>query len=152
MRGQLTRLLSLVQSGETGQRGYLLTGRDIYLRPYRLAGEQLPALLDHTETLVSDNPQHVREMDQFRQLIEEKFDELENTVDAYQAGHNDAALAIVNNDHGYRLMQEIRELIETMQTEEDRLLAARQSPRRVRACCCKPASPSHSFSSAAWVT
>jgi len=127
VRGQLTRLLSLVQSGETGQRGYLLTGRDIYLRPYRLAGEQLPALLDHTETLVSDNPQHVREMDQLRQLIKEKFDELKNTVDAYQAGHNDAALAIVNNDHGYRLMQEIRELIETMQTEEDQLLAARQS-------------------------
>ena len=127
VRGQLTRLLSLVQSGETGQRGYLLTGRDIYLRPYRLAGEQLPALLDHTETLVSDNAQHVREMDQLRQLIKEKFDELKNTVDAYQAGHNDAALAIVNNDHGYRLMQEIRELIETMQTEEDQLLAARQS-------------------------
>ncbi len=127
VRGQLTHLLSLVQSGETGQRGYLLTGRDIYLRPYRLAGEQLPALLDHTETLVSDNPQHVREMDQLRQLIKEKFDELKNTVDAYQAGHNDAALAIVNNDHGYRLMQEIRELIETMQTEEDQLLAARQS-------------------------
>jgi signal transduction histidine kinase len=127
VRAQLTRLLSLVQSGETGQRGYLLTGRDIYLRPYRLAGEQLPALLDHTETQVSDNPQHVREMDQLRQLIKEKFDELKNTVDAYQAGHNDAALAIVNNDHGYRLMQEIRELIDTMQTEEDQLLAARQS-------------------------
>jgi signal transduction histidine kinase len=127
VRAQLTRLLSLVQSGETGQRGYLLTGRDIYLRPYRLAGEQLPALLDHTETLVSDNPQHVREMDQLRQLIKAKFDELKNTVDAYQAGHNDAALAIVNNDHGYWLMQEIRELIETMQTREDQLLAARQS-------------------------
>ncbi len=127
VRAQLTRLLSLVQSGETGQRGYLLTGRDIYLRPYLLAGEQLSALLDHTETLVSDNPQHVREMEHLRQLIKEKFDELKNTVDAYQAGHNDAALAIVNNDHGYRLMQEIRELIETMQTEEDQLLAARQS-------------------------
>ena len=69
--------LAIVQSGETGQRGYLLTGRDIYLRPYRLAGEQLPALLDHTETLVSDNSQHVREMDQLRQLIKEKFDELQ---------------------------------------------------------------------------
>ena len=66
-------------------------------------------------------------MEHLRLLIKEKFDELKNTVDAYQAGHNDAALAIVNNDHGYRLMQEIRELIETMQTEEDQLLAARQS-------------------------
>jgi CHASE3 domain sensor protein len=48
VRAHLAHILSLVQSGETGQRGYLLTGRDEYLRPYQFAGEQLPAALDDT--------------------------------------------------------------------------------------------------------
>ena len=43
--GQLTRVLSLVQSAETGQRGYLLTGRELYLDPYQMALEQLPPTL-----------------------------------------------------------------------------------------------------------
>ncbi len=33
VRAQLTHVLSLVQSAETGQRGYLLTGQDLYLGP-----------------------------------------------------------------------------------------------------------------------
>ena len=35
VRAQLVRVLSLVQSAETGQRGYLLTGQDLYLDPIR---------------------------------------------------------------------------------------------------------------------
>ena len=39
VRAQLIRVLSLVQSAETGQRGFLLTGRDDYLEPYTRAGQ-----------------------------------------------------------------------------------------------------------------
>jgi signal transduction histidine kinase/CheY-like chemotaxis protein len=127
VRAQLTHVLSLVQSAETGQRGYLLTGRDIYLQPYQRAVDELPPLLDSTQQLISDNPRHLQNLSQLRQLINNKLDELRMTLDAYKAGNRDAALAIVNNDTGYRLMQEIRQLIEAMQTEEDRLLRARQS-------------------------
>jgi signal transduction histidine kinase/CheY-like chemotaxis protein len=127
VRDQLTRVLSLVQSAETGQRGYLLTGRDNYLGPYRMAIEQLPAMLDRTEKLVGDNPQHVQEVVQLRRLIADKLDELRSTVDDYKAGHAEAALATVNNDKGFQLMAEIRRLIEAMQADEDQLLTARQS-------------------------
>jgi signal transduction histidine kinase/CheY-like chemotaxis protein len=127
VRAQLTRVLSLVQSAETGQRGYLLTGRDIYLQPYQRAISELPAMLDSTQKMVRDNPQQLQNLPQLRQLITDKLDELRSTIDAYKAGNSAAALAVVNNDTGYRLMQEIRQLIEAMQAEEDRLLAARQS-------------------------
>ena len=36
-RTVLVRLLSTVQDAETGQRGYLLTGEDRYLKPYETA-------------------------------------------------------------------------------------------------------------------
>ena len=75
VRDQLTRVLSLVQSTETGQRGYLLTGEDLYLNPYRMALEQLPPALESTQTLVSDNPEHMQALNQLRQLIKAKLDE-----------------------------------------------------------------------------
>jgi signal transduction histidine kinase len=126
-RAQLTRVLSLVQSAETGQRGYLLTGRDIYLGPYQLAIERLPPMLDATQDLAGDNPRQLQQLAQLRQLVQEKLDELRRTIDAYKTGQPAAALAIVNDDNGFRLMQEIRRTIETMQAEEDLVLAGRRT-------------------------
>ena len=126
VRADLTRVLSLVQSAETGQRGYLLTGRDTYLGPHQMAVEQLQPILDRVQHLVSDNPQHLQNLGRLRQLIGAKLDELQSTIDDYKAGHADAALATVNNDNGLRLMQEIRALVGSMQATEDGLLAQRQ--------------------------
>jgi len=127
VRAQLTRVLSLVQSAETGQRGYLLTGQDLYLEPYQMALAQLPDALQRTQDLASDNPEQIKNLTQLRQLIQDKLAELGATVNAYKAGDNDAALAIVNSDKGFQLMQEIRLSIGNMQSEEDRLLATRQT-------------------------
>jgi signal transduction histidine kinase/CheY-like chemotaxis protein len=127
VRDQLTRVLSLVQSAETGQRGYLLTGRDDYLKPYIMAVDELPPSLDRLTDLTSDNPRQQSAIVDLRRLIKEKLDELRSTVDENKAGHAAAALAIVNNDSGFRLMLRIRQQITSMQGEEDDLLASRQS-------------------------
>jgi signal transduction histidine kinase/CheY-like chemotaxis protein len=127
VRDQLTRVLSTVQDAETGQRGYLLTGRDNYLTPYEDAVENLPATLDRTADLVRDDPQERQSLTELRQRIGAKLDELRSTIDLRKSGHAEAALAIVNSDSGFRLMQEIRRQVSAMQAEEDRLLADRQS-------------------------
>ncbi|HUI15851.1 MAG TPA: CHASE3 domain-containing protein [Xanthobacteraceae bacterium] len=127
VRAQLTHVLSLVQSAETGQRGYLLTGQDLYLRPYQMGLAQLPDVLQHTQDLIADNAEQMKNLAQLRQLIKDKLAELSATVDAYKAGNKDAALAIVNSDKGLRLMEEVRRSVDAMQAEEDRLLTARQA-------------------------
>jgi signal transduction histidine kinase len=127
IRDQLTQVLSQVESAETGQRGYLLTGRESYLAPYDIAGRELPVLFERLADLVHDDPQEQQTVVQLRQLVKSKLDELRTTVEERQAGHDEAALAIVNNDTGFRLMEEIRALTRTMLTEENRLLAERQS-------------------------
>ncbi len=127
VRAQLRHVLSLGQSAETGQRGYLLTGQDLYLQPYQMALDQLPGVLQRTHDLVSDNPEQIKNLARLHELIKDKLAELGSTVDAYKTGNKDAALAIVNSDKGFRLMTEIRRGIEAMQEEEDRLLTARQA-------------------------
>ena len=131
VRDQLIRALKSVQSGETGQRGYLLTNRDFYLKPYTTATEQLPPMLDHLAEMVADNPQQSQKIVRLRELVKQKFDELKSTLDALNASGKDQALAIVNNDEGFRLMMEIRQTITSMQEEEDRLLAARHESARM---------------------
>ena len=126
VRAELTHVLSLVQSAETGQRGYLLTGQDLYLGPYQMGLDQLTPSLDRLKDLVSDNPSHEQALVQLRDLIAQKLAELRSTLSAYKAGNRDMALAIVNSDNGFQLMQEIRRSIDVMQANEDRLLIERQ--------------------------
>ena len=126
IRDQLTRVLSLVQSAEAGQRGYLLTGRDNYLAPYDQAVEQVPASLDRLSHLVV-NEQRQQQVMELRRLVSTKLAELHATVEQRQAGRTEAALAMVNSDAGLRLMQDIRDRIAALQTVEDRLLASRQA-------------------------
>ena len=127
VRDQLTQVRILVQAAETGQRGYLITGRDAYLAPYNTAVTTLPATLDSLQGLVSDNLAHQQFMVALRQLIKDKLDELRSTIDEAKAGRPDAARAIVDNDSGFRLMQQINQRLAAMDAEEDRLLNSRQA-------------------------
>jgi signal transduction histidine kinase len=127
VRDQMTRVLGLVQSAETGQRGYLLTGRDNYLAPYDDAMRELPPALERMADLVRDDRQEQQALGELRELVKDKLGELRATIDARKAGNADAALAIVDSDRGLRLMDDIRQRISTMQAEEDRLLTSRQS-------------------------
>jgi signal transduction histidine kinase len=127
VRNQIARVMNLVQRAETGQRGYLLTGRDVYLAPYDEAVATLPAALDQTATLVADNPRQQQALDWLLQLIADKLRELRSTIDERKAGRADAALGIVKTDEGRRLMDDIGGLVSAMEAEEDRLLALRQS-------------------------
>ncbi|MGA7808629.1 CHASE3 domain-containing protein [Bradyrhizobium sp.] len=127
IRNQLTNVLSLVQSAETGQRGYLLTDSQAYLIPYDRGVTGLKPALDELNRLVQDNPDQVRSVEQLRELITKKLGELRATVDARKAGRNDEALAIVRSDEGLRLMDAIRQSVTAMEAVEDRLLGEREA-------------------------
>ncbi len=120
-------MLSLVQSAETGQRGFLLVGRDVYLGPYNAAVTQLPGSLDRISQLVADNPTQVGTLTQLRRVMEEKLDELRSTLDAQKSSRPEAALEIVKSDKGFGLMREVRRIVTAMQAQEDRLLDMRRS-------------------------
>src|SRR3984957_268096 len=47
---------SLLKDAETGQRGYLYTGKIGYLAPYNLAVAQIDSHLEHLNAEIGDNP------------------------------------------------------------------------------------------------
>jgi CHASE3 domain sensor protein len=126
VRSQLAEALTLVQRAESGQHGYLLTGNEAYLVSYDAAVERLPAALDQTSRLVDDDQQQ-QAFEQLRQLIADKLMEMNETVEDRKAARSEAALEIVNTGEGRRTMEEIRQLVTAMDTEEDCLLQMRQA-------------------------
>ena len=71
VRNQIGEVVALVRRAESGQRGYLLTGHDIYLAPYDNAVMALPESLDRMATIVADNPQQQEAVGALRRLVTE---------------------------------------------------------------------------------
>jgi PAS domain S-box-containing protein len=127
VQNQIAEVLILVQRMETSQRGYLLTGRSVYLDAHNEAEKALPPLVDETARLVADNPRQQETITGLQRVVTDKMRELRSTIDEQQAGHADAARAIVNSDHGLKMMYQIRQLFSEMRSEEDRVLSIRLS-------------------------
>jgi PAS domain S-box-containing protein len=123
----LTRVLSLLQDAETGQRGYLLTGDDTYLQPFQVSGPRIEARLAEVAGLTRDNPDQQATIAGLRPLVAAKLDELGRTIDLRRAGRVDDALAEVRTNQGRDLMDQIRAGLRTMIAAEERLLQRREA-------------------------
>ena len=118
IESQLNRAQTLITDAETGQRGFLLTGRENYLEPYLLAKRDLIAEIDNLSALIRGENGPQTSVATLRQLATNKLSELETTIAARRAGKAEEALATVNGDSGYRLMSEIREMIASLRAKE----------------------------------
>jgi diguanylate cyclase (GGDEF)-like protein len=98
---------------ETGQRGYLLTGKEEYLAPFSQHSEALQADLAALETIAATRavPMNREQIASFRALAQEKISELKRTIDMHEAGNRNAALALVNTDIGNETMAKIRTFV-----------------------------------------
>jgi len=122
------RVLTLAQDAETGQRGFLLTGEERYLAPYRDGqGHVLEAIAD-VERLTTDNPHQQAELASLRGLVTAKLAELSRTIAARRAsGDPAAAIAMVRTGRGQALMEQIRASIARIEAEEESLLRVREA-------------------------
>ncbi|HTB38662.1 MAG TPA: CHASE3 domain-containing protein, partial [Reyranella sp.] len=123
--GQLNRIQTLVTDAETGQRGFLLTGRLSYLDPYVAARRELGPAIDRLAGATAANPVQQRAITALKADIATKLGELQQTIDLRVADRPDAALAIVNNDSGKETMARIRGTLAGMSEEERRLFEQR---------------------------
>jgi CheY-like chemotaxis protein/signal transduction histidine kinase/CHASE3 domain sensor protein len=122
---QLNALLSTLKDAETGQRGFLLTGTETYLEPYLTAKAAMAAEFASLRGMTASRPQMKDRLDALESVARQKMDELGQTVDLRQAGHTDAALAIVRTDRGKIYMDRIRGAVSEMDASERQLITQR---------------------------
>ncbi|MBB4797451.1 CheY-like chemotaxis protein/CHASE3 domain sensor protein [Brevundimonas bullata] len=118
-------LLLTVQDAETGQRGYLLTGNPLYLQPYDMAAAAVTRRLEDVARLTRDNPVQQAHLSQVRRHIDAKMSELDATIQARRAEGLQAAVARMNTDRGKAEMDAIRNEVNLMRQEEQKLRLAR---------------------------
>ena len=126
-RAVLAVELSL-RRAESGQRGYLLTGRQEYLRPYERAIEDLGAQMEETRELLADKPDAIALYWNVDKLVRLKLAEIQHTIEVRRSEGFEEALKIVNSDIGAVEMRDIRVNIEAIQ----RQLQARKAAELTR--------------------
>jgi signal transduction histidine kinase len=116
MEAALHEALSLIVDAETGQRGYLLTGKDEYLQPYQASVPKIGAAFHRLRELlaVHGTVEQRDSLGLLNQLFGKKLAELEAAIALYKKDGTDAAQALLNTGIGKRTMDEIRAGIQDM--------------------------------------
>jgi signal transduction histidine kinase len=118
-------VLSTLKDAETGERGFIITGSNEYLEPYRSAVRRIDDDLQTLKELTADNPQQQERIPILQQRIAERLSILKSGIDFKTAGNTEAAQALIASGAGKRSMDDLRRLINEMETGENRLLAKR---------------------------
>ena len=123
-------LLIGLLNAETGQRGYLLTGKPVYLQPYDAALSTIPADQQRLGSEVSAVPGGGQYFAELTSLVATKMAELANTIDLARAGNHAGALRIVNTNQGLQVMDNVRGVIVDLQRAAAAAGASRRSDRQ----------------------
>jgi PAS domain S-box-containing protein len=121
----LDNAVGRLSDAETGQRGYLLTGGEAYLEPYRAAIKNIHQKIGDLKSLTSDNPNQQKRIQILEPLVEKKLAELQRTIDLRKGEGFAAANRAVREGSGKQWMDQIRAIIAEMANEEKDLLRIR---------------------------
>jgi PAS domain S-box-containing protein len=118
-------LISLLNA-ETGVRGYYIGRQKAFLVPYDEALNTLEPTLISLERLVQDNPAQVQRVKQLKQLAWERMNLLHATIQRVETNVISSPEVVVQRlTTGKQAMDKFRDLIEQIETEENRLLTDR---------------------------
>ena len=124
VQATLHQLLVLITDAETGQRGFLLMGKEEYLEPYRLAIPKIDGAYSKLRELLmqSGTPEDRDRAGRLNNLLGKKVLELEAVIALYNKEGAGSALALMNTGIGRRTMDTIRAEVEGISTSERKQL------------------------------
>lgn len=129
----ISDLQSLMKDEETGQRGYVITGDESYLDPYRSGAAGMARVLGELRQLTADNPRQQTRLEELARLTAAKESELKQTIELRRKGDQTQTLKVINSGEGKKLMDQIRDVASQMESEEKGLLKQRAEEAEVTA-------------------
>jgi diguanylate cyclase (GGDEF)-like protein len=131
----LREVQALLVDAETGQRGFVITGRDEFLQPYRAATRELPATLAELHREYAEEPEVERRLlAELEDDAHQKLAELAETVALRKSQGFQAVEPIVTAGQGKRFMDQVRACAGQLVARETSELAAleRDLARKIR--------------------
>jgi methyl-accepting chemotaxis protein len=125
VRTTLADLLVDLVDAETGMRGFVITGEDEYLDPFKTGLKTLPATFAELTRLIADNPNQQRRMTVLSSLLDKKINQLKERVDVRRTQGFEAAQKLALASETKSTMDQIRALLKEADHEEANLLSRR---------------------------
>lgn len=134
-----THILNSAVDMETGMRGFLLSGKDEFLNPYKTGETLTYETIKALQGIVSDNPGQVKRLGEVNSILKEwqinvtePIIELRRNVGKTKTMNDIAAL--VGEARGKQYFDKFRQLMAEFKSEEEKLMVVRQenNSKRVR--------------------
>lgn len=115
-------LLVILVNIETGQRGYLVTRLEEYLKPYAESRNELKSVQKAMRLLVRDNPEQLTRLDTINVLVSKNLSVIESGIARAKSG---LPIDTLRMQEGRAYMEEIRKVLHRLDSDERKILALR---------------------------
>jgi signal transduction histidine kinase/CHASE3 domain sensor protein len=119
-------LLTRAVDAETGQRAYLLTGEEVFLDPYRGAGEDINQHLAMLRQLTRDDPAQAARLNTIQELVPVRFALLDTGIALRRTGGTAPTGNTERLLAGKRTMDQVRAAVAGLHKHERGLLRERE--------------------------
>ncbi len=115
-------VLSTLKDAETGQRGFLLTGNDVFLDPYNGSYDSAMHMINAVQQLTTDNPIQQENVKLLRHTTQERFIMLQSLINEKRDKKEISETLLLS---GKVQMDSTRQLVKQIEKEEQDLLVSR---------------------------
>ena len=129
-KNALNDLMESLLDAETGQRGFLLTGNPVYLKPYNESTQSIGSQLDQLRNMFSFDPALLGEFGIMSRHVSRKLAELDLTIKMRQADKEEAWRFVLGTDVGREQMDSVRLQMDKLNVVSQRQMDAGQAQVR----------------------
>ncbi|MBJ6119623.1 CHASE3 domain-containing protein [Pontibacter sp. BT310] len=128
---QIEKTISLMKDYETSSRGYLLTGKDSYVKPLKDAAKSLDVVISRLKTMASNNEIQKRNLDSLTFYLEKKADFSAKIIRLKRQQGHEAAMQLFRTNIGMKYMDMIRQHADIMHAHARAELAQQKKESKV---------------------
>jgi signal transduction histidine kinase/DNA-binding response OmpR family regulator/CHASE3 domain sensor protein len=125
--GQVEELMNRVTDGETGERGYLITGQENYLEPYNTFTSTIDRMYAELAALTANEPVQRDQVALLQPLLLARRNELQSIIDLRRSSGLDAARTSASFSLGKSLHDQIRNVVSILNADEARTIEQRNA-------------------------
>ncbi|HEY8936761.1 MAG TPA: response regulator [Cyclobacteriaceae bacterium] len=118
-------LISAVD-GQAGARGYIITGDETYIEPFKTATDNLAIHLNKAKELTKDNPAQQHNIQMLDKITKEHFDYLATCISLRKTEGFEKVQKLISDGDGKRILDELRNTISLSKEVEQNLLVKRK--------------------------
>ncbi len=133
IRSAAVELRDTVRNAESSQRGYIVTGNEIYLAPYDTARAQSLRQLDALTKRINGDSQSAPMLARLTAVINEKVGEMDQTIALKREGKDAESLTLFRTNRGKALMDEANVFLYGIILSADERLTTGVSEQRANA-------------------